>query len=132
MWKKLAFTSITFVIFVIAVELLLGGLGISPAFQNRFFIVNRNYDYPEVFRRDSELFWTLRGPQTISSLFFESGTYRINSLGMRGEEPGAGNGVTRIAVLGNSCSFGWQVTEEETYLFRLIKLLETKSSESDT
>lgn len=121
--KKFLFSLVSFAIILGAVELTLNLLGISPAFQNRFFLLNRNYDYPEVFRRDADLFWTLRGPQTITSDFFAKGEYRINSHGMRGDEISDKSGATRIALIGASCSFGWQVSEEQTFLARLVKQL---------
>lgn len=123
LFKKLSFSLISLVVFLGLVEITLIMLGISPAFQNRFFLLNRNYDYPEVFRRDVDLFWTLRGPQAVASEFFAKGEYRINSRGMRGAEISGESGATRIAVVGNSCSFGWQITEEQTFLSRLVKQL---------
>ncbi len=130
LFKKLTFSLIAFAIILGAVELTLNLLGISPAFQNRFFLLNRNYDYPEVFRRDADLFWTLRGPQTVTSDFFAKGEYRINSRGMRGDEISDESGVTRIALIGNSCSFGWQVSEEQIFLPRLVEQLNNNTTTS--
>lgn len=98
-------------------------------FENRFFLVNRNYDYPEVFLRDSELFWRMRGPQRIESKFFEKGVYQINSLGMRGNELVNNSDTRRIAVLGNSCAFGWQVPQESSFVEIVVSNLNNHSKQ---
>jgi lysophospholipase L1-like esterase len=121
--KKALYGLLVFFLFLALTEGALRILQIKPAFANRFFVFNRNYDYPEVFDRDAELLWTLRGPQTIESRFFDKGKYLINSFGMRGTEISPEASLVNIAAVGNSCTFGWQVTEEETYVFRLLDSL---------
>lgn len=53
------------------------------------------------------------------------GHLRINSLGLRGEEvpPRPGEGVTRIAVLGDSETFGGHLLEAETFTRQLQRRL---------
>lgn len=101
---------------------------IDTYFENRFFLVNRALDYPEVFKKDRDLFWRLRPSQTIQSRFFEGKEYRINSYGLRGAEISGDNAVIRIIGLGNSCTFGWGVTDEITYLKQFEKLINDDSN----
>ncbi|HSG98434.1 MAG TPA: SGNH/GDSL hydrolase family protein [candidate division Zixibacteria bacterium] len=103
-------------LFIVVVEVALWALDVSPAFPNRFFVFNRNFDYPEVFKRDPEVFWRLRGPQRVSSDFFAGGEYQINSRGLRGPELEPDSGGPIIAVLGNSCAFGWQTPEDSVFI----------------
>ncbi len=121
--KKALYGLLVFFLFLLFAEGALRILQVKPAFANRFFVFNRNYDYPEVFERDAELLWRLRGPQRIESRFFDRGEYLINSLGMRGEEISYDTSLVNIAAVGNSCTFGWQVSEDDTYLFQLVDSL---------
>ncbi len=55
---------------------------------------------------------------------FEGMQVRTNSLGMRGGEPAIGDpGIHRIAVLGDSFTFGFGVAEEEAYPAVLERIL---------
>jgi lysophospholipase L1-like esterase len=74
--------------------------------------------------KDAQLFWRLRPSRTVTSTFFEGKSYRINSMGLRGNEIKKDKTKRRILVLGNSCTFGWGVTDEGTYAKRLERLLE--------
>ncbi len=121
--KKALYGLVVFFLFLAVTEGVLRVMQIKPAFANRFFVFNRNYDYPEVFERDAELLWRLRGPQKIESRFFDKGEYLINSLGMRGGEISSEPSLINIAAVGNSCTFGWQVSEDDTYIFRLADSL---------
>ena len=76
-------------------------------------------------RRDSLLGLALR-PNCTGNL---SGTpMRTNSLGMRGPEP-RGNGARRVLVLGDSCTMGWRVAEDESYPAVLQSLLAARPGE---
>lgn len=110
-------------IFIGFAELLFTIIPIDSYFQNRFFLVNRALDYPEVFKKDSQLFWKLRPAQKISSRFFEGKEYNINSAGLRGEEIPQKSDLPRIVAIGNSCTFGWGIPENETYINRLGALI---------
>ncbi len=110
-------------LFIVAAELLVSGAGINTYVGNRFFTLNRALDYPEVFDKDHRLFWRLRPGRTVTSQYFEGRTYRINSQGLRGEEIDPRKKGRRILALGNSCTFGWGLPREETFVGRLQDLL---------
>jgi lysophospholipase L1-like esterase len=112
--------------FLVIIELILRISGFDTYVQNRFFIVNRALDYPDVFLRDKQLFWRLKNDQTVTSKFFEGHTYHINSSGLRGREISAEKNRPRIMALGNSCTFGWGIDSNLTYMATLEKLLEHK------
>ncbi len=121
---RLVAALITLVVFVGVVEVAVRIIGLDSYFQNRFFILNRALDYPEVFKKDQQLFWRLRPDRTVTSSFFEGKSYRINSLGLRGDEIGHAKTKKRILLLGNSCTFGWGVTDDQTYGRQLEMFLE--------
>lgn len=76
-------------------------------------------------RRDSLLGLALR-PDCTGTL---AGTpMRTNSLGMRGPEP-RGNGARRVLVLGDSCTMGWRVADDESYPAVLQSLLAARPGE---
>jgi lysophospholipase L1-like esterase len=114
---------VSLVFFLAVLETVLRLAGVDTFFQNRFFVLNRALDYPEVFEKDKDLFWRLRPDQTVTSRFFEGKTYRINSFGLRGDEIKPKSAKLRIITLGNSCTFGWGVDYESTYAERLATLL---------
>lgn len=122
-FRAFAATLAVLAVFV-ALELALRLAGLDAHFQNRFFILNRAIDYPDVFARDSELFWRLRPNQTITSRFFEGHTYRINSLGFRGDPIAETPTRPRILLLGNSCMFGWGVADSQTIAGRIEQQLD--------
>jgi len=111
-------------IFIVLVEVVLRLVKADDYFQNRFFIVNRALDYPEIFQRDRDLFWRFRPDRTVTSKFFEGETYRINSYGLRGDEIPAEKKKKRIITLGNSCTFGWGIPLNQTYAKQLEKNLQ--------
>jgi len=112
-------------VFILLTEIILVIIPIDTYFENRFFLVNRALDYPEVFKKDPQLFWRLRPSQTISSKFFEGKKYRINSHGLRGEEIPDKTDKVRIVVMGNSCTFGWGIPDDNTYTRQLEMLINT-------
>ncbi|MCX6831796.1 MAG: SGNH/GDSL hydrolase family protein [candidate division Zixibacteria bacterium] len=99
--------------------------GISPRVDNPFFMLVRVFEYPDYFQRDHSLFWRLRPNIKEGTEFLVPGSYRTNSLGLRGDEVSlsADNSRTRIACFGNSCTFGWRLQEEETYEQQLERKL---------
>lgn len=120
-------------IFVLIVEGTLWLVGYDPHPRGVDFAVNRAPDYPEVFLKDRDLFWRLRPDRTIASEFFEGKSYRINRQGFRGDDFKPEKSGLRIAILGNSCSFGWGLNEDHSFAGRLRKMLrereEAKSAE---
>lgn len=121
----LPLTSILF--FMVMAESLLWVMDIDPYPRGVEFSVNRAPDYPDVFFKDRDLFWRLRPARTIVSEFFEGKSYRINRQGFRSEDFREKKSGLRIAILGNSCSFGWGVTEDETFASRLQEQLRRQS-----
>jgi len=76
-----------------------------------------------LLRPDPELFWGLTPGM---SLEFLGEKVSINSLGMRGPEPGSkAPGEVRILSLGESSTFGVGVSDGETYSALLPELLES-------
>jgi lysophospholipase L1-like esterase len=104
-------------------EIIFTVIPVNTYFENRFFLVNRSLDYPEVFKKDHDLFWRFRPAQTITSRFFDGKTYHINSLGLRGPEIPPKSDKIRVVLLGNSCTFGWGMPDSSTYAVILEKLI---------
>ncbi len=125
--KFVALPIISILVFVLAMETALYLLDVDPHPRGRDFIVNRAPDYPEAFLKDHDLFWRLRPGRTVVSEFFEGKSYRINEQGFRGEDYRLDKSGLRVAVLGNSCSFGWGVDDDNTFAGRLELSLHTES-----
>jgi len=111
------------VVFVVLVETGLWIFDINPHPRGVEFTVNRALDYPDVFLKDHDLFWRLRPNRTIVSEFFEGKSYHINRQGFRGDDFHIEKKGLRIAILGNSCSFGWGVDDDESFAGRLQAML---------
>lgn len=64
------------------------------------------------------------------NLDFHRGRIRTNSMGLRGPEiePDKPADIYRICVVGDSLTFGWSETEDETYPMVLQRLLEDRRS----
>jgi lysophospholipase L1-like esterase len=121
--KRLLFGFLSVCLFILLAEIVLSFLQIDTYFQNRFFLVNRALDYPEVFKKDSRLFWRMRPDPEINSRFFQGIQYSINSSGLRGEDIGSRDHRIRIVTMGNSCTFGWGVELRETYAIQLERMI---------
>lgn len=111
--------------FVAIVEVGVRLIGVDDYFQNRFFVLNRALDYPDVFKKDQQLFWRFRTDRTVTSRFFENRSYRINSHGLRGNDISDVKTKKRILTLGNSCTFGWAITDDQTYAHQLEIMLDS-------
>jgi len=84
----------------------------------------------KLFRRDPDLFWSLRPGL---DLRYEGARVRTNSLGLRSREIAAkGKGEVRILSLGESSTFGVGVANDETYSAVLERLLNSASAGSET
>jgi lysophospholipase L1-like esterase len=105
-------------------------VGISPRVDNPFFMLVRVFEYPDYFQKDHSLFWRLRPNIKEGTEFLVPGSYRTNSLGLRGADVSlpADNNRTRIACFGNSCTFGWRLQEKETYERQLEQKLNTQAA----
>jgi lysophospholipase L1-like esterase len=78
--------------------------------------------------RDDELFWRLRPDQEIAASYSGSaprGRIHVNRFGYRGPDvaDAPGPDVIRLACLGGSNTFGWQVADDETYPHYLAEIL---------
>jgi len=113
-------------VFILIGEASLYVAGVNPHPKGHDFIVNRAPDYPDVFLKDHDLFWRLRPNRTVTSAFFEGKTYHINRQGFRGEDFHREKSGLRIAIIGNSCSFGWGMNENETFANRLQTIIRNK------
>lgn len=126
------FSAITLLAIFLFAETFLRLGGISPRVDNPFFMLVRVFEYPDYFQKDHSLFWRLRSNIKEGTEFLVPGSYRTNSLGLRGDEtlPMADDGLTRIACFGNSCTFGWRLQEEETYEQQLERKLNAQVGET--
>jgi lysophospholipase L1-like esterase len=120
---KLLTVIISIVLFILLTEGIVRLLDIDLIFQNRFFVLNRALDYPEIFKKDHDLFWRFRPNNEVDSKFFIDKTYHINSLGLHGTDINAGKEKPRLLSLGNSCTFGWGVNYEQSYIRQLEQML---------
>ena len=74
------------------------------------------YGNVEIYRPDSLVYWTLRPNQTCYTKINHK-PVRVNSHGTRGREFSVEKppNTFRIVSLGDSKTFGWGLSEEETY-----------------
>jgi len=123
--RYVLFSIITLMAILLIAESVLRVGGISPGVDNPFFMLIRVFEYPDYFQKDHSLFWRLRPNIKEGTEFLVPGSYRTNSLGLRGDDASfsVDNSRTRIACFGNSCTFGWRLQEEETYEQRLEQKL---------
>ncbi len=115
LFARITIPIVSILVFLVFTEIVLRLAGVDTYFQNRFFVLNRAIDYPEIFERDHDLFWKLRPNRTVSSHFFIGRTYRINSYGLNNPPIAPRTDRTRIITMGNSCTFGWGVAFEKSY-----------------
>jgi lysophospholipase L1-like esterase len=123
--KILILPAVSILIFLGLSELTLHIFAVDPHPRGIDFTVNRAPDYPEVFLKDRDLFWRLRPNQTITSEFFQGKSYRINRQGFRGNDFIIEKKSLRVAVIGNSCGFGWGVNKQESFAGLLLQKLQT-------
>lgn len=115
-WKRvcqnLALSAFVFLLCFVALEILLRIVG---------------YGNLEIYAPDAQLYWRLKPNQDCYTKVGRKPVH-INSHGTRGAEfPEAKpTNTIRVLSLGDSRTFGWGLTEEETYSARLGKLLQEK------
>lgn len=124
LYIKLIFSFLILFIFIGGLEMTLRIIDIDLYQKNQFFPINRDIDFPDVYKKDQNLFWRFHTNQTINSKAFSDITYNINSDGLRGKELTEKKGI-RILALGNSCTFGWGVAKEHTWTTLLEQQLQT-------
>lgn len=122
-YVKLIGAVVSLLIFVVVVELALRVVEVDLYYKNQFFPVNRDIDFPEVYKKDPKLFWRFRKNMVTESKMFSYLNYRINSHGLRGPEIRQRKTGYRIIALGNSCTFGWGMPYQITWVFRLQQML---------
>ena len=123
-YLKLIFSALMLFIFIGGTELTLQLVDIDFYQKNQFFPVNRDIDFPEVYKKDQNLFWRFRSDLTINSKTFSDITYTINADGLRGKELTKKKGL-RVLALGNSCTFGWGVDQKYIWTTLLEQKLQT-------
>ncbi len=85
--------------------------------------------FSTIFTSDDKIIFKLKANSRfrLNLLGKKSVYYRINSYGCRGEEfkfeANKDNLEKRVLLLGDSWTFGFQVVEEETYVYKLKELL---------
>jgi lysophospholipase L1-like esterase len=119
------FSAVSVVLILLIAEIALRIVGVSPRVDNPFFLLVRVFEYPDYFKKDHQLFWKLRPDIKEGTEFLVPGSYRTNSLGLRGDDTPLSEfaGKIRIACFGNSCTFGWRLQESETYEQQLERIL---------
>jgi lysophospholipase L1-like esterase len=119
-WKRLlwrfAFSLAVFFLCGVALEIILRLCG---------------YGNLEIYEPDSRLYWKLKPNQNCYTKV-DHKPVRINSQGTRGPEFQTAKpaGTFRVLSIGDSRTFGWGLSESETYSGRLQKLLEEKLGNS--
>jgi lysophospholipase L1-like esterase len=115
---RLAFSLGVFVLCALALEIILRLNG---------------YGNLEIYEPDPQLYWKLKPNQNCYTKVDHKPVH-INSLGTRGPEFQAGKpaGTFRVLSLGDSRTFGWGLSESETYSRRLEQLLQEKFGASRT
>lgn len=127
LWK-IALLLLSIPAFILITEIIFTIIPVDTYFENRFFLVNRSLDYPEVFKKDHDLFWRFRPSLDITSRFFEGKRYRINSYGLRGDGIPPKSDRIRLVFLGNSCTFGWGMADNQTYVKQLEMMINADPS----
>ena len=110
-------------LFVLIAELVLSAAGLDLHYQDPSFAIHPDMSFPHVFKRDSKLLWCFRPGTTIKSQLHPGLEYRINPSGRRGPETLKSKQGYRIVTLGNSCTFGWGVRYEDSWGYRLERIL---------
>lgn len=114
---------VSIVLFLTISELTLRLLDPDLFFQNQFFPLNRDMDFPQVYNKDHDLFWKFRQDITTESKEFSYLSYHIDKDGFRGDEVLDQKPDLRLLSLGNSCTFGWGVEHDQIFTEQLEKIL---------
>lgn len=121
--RKLFYSALILILFLILIESILRLTGVDTFVENRFFVMNRALDYPELFKKDRDLFWRFRPSQETASQFFKGRKIEINSSGLRGPEIDPVKTNKRIVSLGNSCTFGWALSDQVIFASQIGRRL---------
>lgn len=124
--KKLLLSAVSLLLFALLAESIIRLSKIDTHSKNQFFIMNRDLDYPEVYKKDRQLFWRPHPNRVVTSRFFDGRTYGFNSLGLRTNEIINPRNKPRLIALGNSCTFGWGVADDEVFTAQLSQNLDNQ------
>jgi len=119
---KLGTSFVSIIVFLLLAEFVLSLVNPDLFYKNQFFPLNRDIDFPGVYKKDPDLFWRFHTGITTESRKFSYLDYHINSLGLRGPEIEDSPGY-RVIALGNSCTFGWGVAYRNTWPYLLLQAL---------
>jgi lysophospholipase L1-like esterase len=122
---------VSLIIFIVVVELALRIVDVNLYYKNQFFPINRDINFPDIYEKDSKLFWRFRRNFVTESKMFSNLRYHINSRGMRGPEISSAKRGYRIIALGNSCTFGWGVSYEASWVYHLQEILKQELQTND-
>ncbi len=120
--RSISFASIlTFGFFTLA-EVGLRLVGVARPVSPRILLHQMDSDITLPFiKGDKDVFWA---PQPGFKGEFQGKPVTINSLGLRGRElPGRRPGSRRVLCFGDSITFGYGASDDETYPFQLGRLL---------
>lgn len=113
---KLALAATTVAVTVLTVELVARVIGLDVP----FFLFPRP---DNCLQRSTMLSMEFR---PLCDGVLEGTTLRTNRIGLRGPEPRA-DGARRILAVGDSCTFGWRVSEAESYPAQLEAVLNRRA-----
>jgi len=129
-YVKLSVSLISLLVFLFVAEFGLRAMDSDLYYKNQFFPVNRDIDFTEVYKKDCDLFWRFRENKDICSRRFSHIDYQINSSGLRGPEIPKNKPDMRILALGNSCTFGWGVPYNQTWVSSLQNFIGSRVDNS--
>ena len=112
---NLSLAVISVIVFLVIAEVVLRIFDPNLYYKSQYFPQNRDIDFPEFYKKDSQLFWRFRPDTHIDSRQFSTLTYDINSRGLRGPEIEPTDTKTRVLALGNSCTFGWGIPYRDIF-----------------
>lgn len=127
-FSRILVAVLSLVVFCMAIELVLFWVEPDLSYQDPAFALHPDIGFPQVYQKNSRLFWQFRPGTTVKSRMYEGLEYTINDDGRRGPPTPGGSDCFRILTLGNSCTFGWGVGDKDTYPRKLESLLNEKET----
>lgn len=128
---KILGACLVFFVFLVGAEVLLNLLGTESYYKNQLFPINRDINFPQVYEKDPQLFWRFRRDFDTKSTLYSELNYHINSIGLRGSDLTPEKTGYRILALGNSCTFGWGVENDRTWVKELENILARETDRKD-
>ncbi|UCC43791.1 MAG: SGNH/GDSL hydrolase family protein [Candidatus Zixiibacteriota bacterium] len=122
--------AVSLVLFVSIVEVGLRLADPDLSYTSSSFPVNRDINFSEVYEMDTQLFWRFRRATLIDSRRYSGLSYQVNSLRMRGKEISTLTDDYRIVAIGNSCTFGWGIPQQYTWVDLLETILNIRKPEN--